>query len=259
MPPTSPTRIIVLIKAVRKLPSAADRLPALAPCDAAALDWALALADDDDEVVVITAGPQSAEPTLDRALARGATRAIRVWVPEPDVQLLDANVRGIAELLAATVRHLGAIDLLICGARSADWSSGITGPAVAFELDIPHISGLSSIERVDDAEGDETSPRRVRVTQHRDARRLECELRLPALLSVVDAPAEPTQRPRPDGDPRVETLLADEVGFEADDPLPWPALPVAVEEGDEARQVDAKELLALLTSGATGKDGAAPR
>ncbi|PIE18807.1 MAG: hypothetical protein CSA65_04020 [Proteobacteria bacterium] len=248
-------RIAVLIKAARALPDAPDRLPALAPGDAAALAWAAALAGDDDETIAITAGPASADPALERALDHGVHRAMRIWVPDPDVQLLDANVRGVAELLAATVRHVAPIDLVLCGARSADWSTGITGPAVAFELDVPHVSFLSSIQRVEEQpDADGQAQPTIRFVQHHDTHLLECELRLPALLSVISAPAKLVEGNRRSG-AAIEVLMADEVGFEADDPLPWPALPTVPEEGG-AQRVGGKELLALLQPKSDTNDGA---
>lgn len=238
-------RIVAMIKAARSAPDAPDRLPALAPCDGAALAWAIRLGalQPEAEVVVLTAGPQSSDAALERALELGAHRAVRVWVPEAEVDVLDGNVRGVTELLTATLRHLGTCDLLLTGARSADWSSGITGPAVAFELEIPHVTLVSELTFALD-EGGETAPK-LRGEQLRGKERLQLEIQLPALLTVCTPPQEAPKVGRREGT-QIEVLSNDDVGFEVDDPLPWPALPVERTRSTGRKLTSAAELLDLL-------------
>ena len=226
-------RIVALINDTRLAPDTDETFEALAPNAQGALNWSLALANTDDEVIALTAGPAANDAILRDALDRGADRAIRVWVPPEDETTLDNNVRGISELLAATIRDLSNVDLILCGYRSTDWGTGITGPATAFVLDIPHLSQISEIVHAEDpfpsseAPPENQRPREHRLiaTQDRNDRSLRCEMRLPALLTIVEGPTVSPDRPRrPDA--TVELIHADEVGFEADDPLPWPSMPI---------------------------------
>jgi electron transfer flavoprotein beta subunit len=111
----------------------------LDPASKAALEAASDLKQGGAEVVAISVGPERVEDGLREALARGADRAI--WIRSEGG---DALV--IAQLIAAAVRKLGEIDLIITGHHSLDSGAGELAPRLAEALDWPQILGAAKIE-----------------------------------------------------------------------------------------------------------------
>jgi len=113
----------------------------LEPASKAALEAAndLKQAGAASQVIAISVGPERVEDGLREALARGADRAI--WVRSEGG---DALV--IANLIAAAVRKIGEIDLVIAGHQSLDTGAGELAPRVAEALDWPQILGAAKID-----------------------------------------------------------------------------------------------------------------
>lgn len=108
----------------------------------AALEAAQALKQGGAEVLAISVGPERVDDGLREALARGADRAI--WIRSEGG---DALV--VANLIAAAVRRLGDIDLIIAGDQALDTGAGELAPRLAEALDWPHILGAAQIEADD--------------------------------------------------------------------------------------------------------------
>jgi electron transfer flavoprotein alpha/beta subunit len=87
------------------------------------------------EVVAVTVGPEEAEDTLRKALAKGAHRGVRVW----DGSLADADPIVIARMLAG-VAAKERPDLIFTGAQSGDQASAATGAALARLLGLPNVA-----------------------------------------------------------------------------------------------------------------------
>ena len=102
--------------------------------DEAALEEALLLIEGlgAGEIVAVTIGPEDAEDTLRRALAKGAHRGVRVW----DESLRDADPVTIARVLAGVAAQESP-DMVLTGAQSADLGHGATGSALARILGMP--------------------------------------------------------------------------------------------------------------------------
>lgn len=84
---------------------------------------------DDIEVVSVTIGPEHAEETIRKALAKGVDRAIRVW--DDDIAaapILDINTK--ADILALVVEEENP-DLVLTGVQADDDANGATGVALA--------------------------------------------------------------------------------------------------------------------------------
>ena len=111
--------------------------------DEAALEEALLLTErlDTGEVVAVTIGPEDAEDTLRRALAKGAHRGVRVW----DESLRDADPVTIARVLAGVAAQESP-DIVLTGAQSADLGHGATGSALARILGLPHAAVVLGVE-----------------------------------------------------------------------------------------------------------------
>jgi electron transfer flavoprotein beta subunit len=111
----------------------------LDPASKAALEAANDLKQAGAEVIAIGVGPERVEDGLREALARGADRAI--WIRSEGG---DALV--ITNLVAAAVRKLGEIDLIIAGHQSLDSGAGELAPRLAEALDWPQILGAAKID-----------------------------------------------------------------------------------------------------------------
>lgn len=93
------------------------------------------------EVVAVTIGPEDADATLLKALAKGASRAIRVWHDD----LAGADPLVIARILAGVAAREEP-DLILTGAQSSDHGNGATGTALARILGLPHAAVVIAME-----------------------------------------------------------------------------------------------------------------
>jgi len=120
----------------------------VSPFDEQALEAALRLRDQVGATVKITAitlGPDSARNALKQALALGADDAVHV----ADSALLAGDAFVVAQALAAVIRKLASIDLVLAGRQAADFDAGIVGLGVAEILGLPSVSFACAIEAVD--------------------------------------------------------------------------------------------------------------
>jgi len=111
--------------------------------DDTALEQALQIVEGlgEGEVVAVTVGPEDAEATLRRALAKGAHRAVRLWHDD----LIEAGPVTVARLLAGLVAAEQP-DLVITGVMSSDRANGATGMLLAGILDLPHAAVVVATE-----------------------------------------------------------------------------------------------------------------
>jgi electron transfer flavoprotein beta subunit len=110
--------------------------------DAYALEEALRLKEaQGGEVVVLTAGPDRAGPTIREALAKGADRGIHI---ESD-ELAAWDALSVARLLAAAIKPESP-DLVLTGLQSDDLGLGQTGVILAELLGVPHASLILHVE-----------------------------------------------------------------------------------------------------------------
>jgi len=107
------------------------------PYDEYAVEEAVKLKEElGGEVTVVSVGPDQAEEALRTALAMGADKAILV-----DDERLYADEFAAARALAAVARE-GGYDLILGGQMTVDGGSGQTGPRLAEELGIPHVTAI---------------------------------------------------------------------------------------------------------------------
>ncbi|MDR3201766.1 MAG: electron transfer flavoprotein subunit beta/FixA family protein [Bifidobacteriaceae bacterium] len=130
------------------------------------------------EVVAVTVGPDQAEEALRRALQMGADRAVHV----SDQAIAGSDPAATARCLAAAIREIGDVDLILTGAESADAGTGLVPVQVASLLGAPALTGASHVEVGDGA-----------VTIRRDEEDASYTIRapLPALVSVTEQVGEP--------------------------------------------------------------------
>jgi len=93
-------------------------------------------------IKALTLGPKDAEGALRAALAIGANSALRLWDSKAEAW----GPFTVAAALAGYLRsETPSPDLVLCGDSSSDWSSGIVGPALAEQLDLPQVTNVTQL------------------------------------------------------------------------------------------------------------------
>lgn len=122
------------------------------------------------QVIVLCAGSAELEDTVKEALAAGADEARLI--------IYDGNLESSqsARLIAAAVRQIGSVDLILFGEGSGDNYSSQVGSRVAQILGLPQVGYANNIQ----VEGDA-----LRVTRSLEDREEILEVTLPAVVSVT--------------------------------------------------------------------------
>lgn len=125
----------------QKVPEVSRAPQVMSIFDGNALEVALKLkeARPDVKVTAISLGEKSAEEVLRKTLAVTADNA--VLLSDPAFAGLDSF--GKAKALAAAIRKLGDVDLVLAGRQAADWEAGQVGALVAEELGWPCVAFVS--------------------------------------------------------------------------------------------------------------------
>jgi electron transfer flavoprotein beta subunit len=154
--------------------------------DKNALEAALKLKDKHDvKVTVLSMGPPLFEAFLKTAIAMGADDAILV----SDRAFAGADTFPTSLTLAAAIRKIGDVDIVLCGEESSDASTGQLPSSIAEWLGFSQATYVSSFEI---AEGGPVRARRTIKSGYEVV-----EANLPCLMSVelgVNSPRFPDFR-----------------------------------------------------------------
>ena len=136
-------------------------------------------------VTALCIGPASAKDALKHALAMGADNAILV----SDEALSTLDTAGAARVLAAAVKKIGDVDMVLFGRQTLDDGSGITAAQTARVLGWPLLGlvGQIKVDTLSLSKGDAGS---VTVERVIDEGRQTVNAKLPAVLSVVQSIGE---------------------------------------------------------------------
>jgi electron transfer flavoprotein beta subunit len=127
----------------------------------------------DVEVVAVTVGPEEADESLRKCLAKGADRALRVG----DEAAQGGDSIATARILAAVARRESA-GLVLAGVQSSDQSFAATGIAIAGFLGWPHAAVVSALEY-------NAGAARAVIRRELEGGVLqECEIECPAVLTI---------------------------------------------------------------------------
>lgn len=124
--------------------------PVLSLFDENALEAALQIKDADKagtKVTVLSIGKRVSDAVLLKSLAAGADELLRVEDPRFDAADLDSY--GAADVLAAAVKKMGDVDLVLTGRQAADWNAGQTGLALAKKLECPCVTLARKVTAAD--------------------------------------------------------------------------------------------------------------
>ncbi|MGW4911851.1 electron transfer flavoprotein subunit beta/FixA family protein [Streptomyces sp. NPDC004270] len=131
------------------------------------------------EVTVVSMGPGSALDAIRKVLAMGADRGIHV----SDDKLRGADVLTTARVLAAAVRTVADVDLVLAGDATTDGQTSAVPAVVAELLGLPQLTHARELT-VD-------ARRRVRAERETEIGEATLEAPLPALVSVTEKINEP--------------------------------------------------------------------
>jgi electron transfer flavoprotein alpha/beta subunit len=170
---------------------------ALGRDDTHALAHALALTGNGPSrgVTALLAGTAQETGPLHRALAAGATRAVRVGGDDFGA----ADFHTVGQVLAVAIRRLDA-DLVLTGARSDDDGLGAVPAAAARYLGIGYVAGVEEITLCGSGE--------VEVVVRGGGRKRRLRVKVPAVLSVVAGPPGGVVPPERTGNPADVDLLS---------------------------------------------------
>ncbi|MFX0082706.1 MAG: electron transfer flavoprotein subunit beta/FixA family protein [Candidatus Hodarchaeota archaeon] len=116
------------------------------PFDQFALEEAIKIRKEGDEIIAISIGDSETKSTLMRCLALGADKAILL----NDDNFKDSDTFATSNILAAAIKKIGDYSIIFCGNSSFDTGLSQVGPELAAILDIPQVTYAESTEVVVD-------------------------------------------------------------------------------------------------------------
>ncbi len=147
----------------------------LNPFDRPAIEVALRMREaQGGTVTAISMGPDTCAFSLHDAIAMGVDRAILL----SDRAFAGSDTLATSTVLAAALRKLEPVDLVLFGVRSTDSDTGQVGPQTAVLLDMPLVAGAVLIE---------TAEPGLKVTRRADGFEEVFEVSFPAALTIHPA------------------------------------------------------------------------
>jgi electron transfer flavoprotein beta subunit len=151
----------------------------LNPFDRPAIEVALRMREaHGGTVTAISMGPDTCTFTLHDAMALGVDRAVLL----SDRAFAESDTLATSSVLAAALRKLEPVDLVLFGTRSTDSDTGQVGSQTAQLLDMPLVTGAVLME---------TAGEGLKVTRRSDGFEEVFEVAFPAALTVHPAAVGP--------------------------------------------------------------------
>ena len=142
--PEMPRSALRLDDAAHKVVTPATLPPVVNGFDEHAVEAALRIKEKQDaQITVLSVGGQFALDIMKKPLAMGADALILCQDPL-FAELADSFVT--AQVLAAALRKIGNVDLILCGRQASDWDNAQVPLLLAELLDIPCISLAQKVE-----------------------------------------------------------------------------------------------------------------
>ena len=152
----------------------------LNPFDEYAVEEALRIREKHGgKITVLTMGPPQAKEVIRKAVGMGVDEGILITDPK----LAGSDTWATAYVLAAAIRKLETVNLIITGKQAVDGDTAQVGPEVASLMDLPMIAWIRKIEEI--------RPDFLRAERLMEDGYDVLETPLPALISVVKEINEP--------------------------------------------------------------------
>lgn len=97
------------------------------------------------KVTALTMGPPQAENALRDVIAMGVDNGILI----SDRAFAGSDTWATSYALSMAIRKIGAFDMILCGKQASDGDTAQVGPGIATHLDLPQITYVRKIEKVD--------------------------------------------------------------------------------------------------------------
>jgi len=115
------------------------------PFDQFALEQAIKIRQEGDEIIAISIGVAETKSTLMRCLALGADKGILL----DDDNFQDSDTFATSNILVTAINKIGEYAIIFCGNSSFDTGSSQVGPELAALLNIPQVTYAESVENVE--------------------------------------------------------------------------------------------------------------
>ncbi|BBB92153.1 MAG TPA: electron transfer flavoprotein subunit beta/FixA family protein [Methylomusa anaerophila] len=149
------------------------------PFDKNALEAALQLKEKHGgKVTVISMGPPQAAEALKECIAMGADEAVLI----SDRAFGGADTLATSHTLAAGIKKLGNVDVILCGKQAIDGDTAQVGPEIAEHLGIAQVTYVSKIE---------AGGNKLKVEREQEEGYEIIEAATPVMLTVVKSINEP--------------------------------------------------------------------
>jgi electron transfer flavoprotein beta subunit len=153
--PEAPASQFKVDEAAKKILPIPGVQPVPSQFDTIGVEAALRIKDKlpDATITILTLGPDAFRDTVKHCLAMGADEGVHI----NDPSLNEADHWATAEILAAAIKKLEPVDLIICGRQAVDWDMGVVGSTLAEILGLPAVTiakeilmegGKVTVERV---------------------------------------------------------------------------------------------------------------
>jgi electron transfer flavoprotein beta subunit len=154
------------------------------PLDKHALEIAMQLREKHGgSVRVVSMAPPFTVEVLRETLALGADEVFLL----SDRAFAGADSWATVLVLAAGIRHMGTPDLVLCGAESADGSTGQVGPQIAHLLGFSHLTFVCGVEEASLGQGSD----HLVVDWQVEEGVARVEVKLPAVLTITREACRP--------------------------------------------------------------------
>ncbi len=145
------------------------------PFDSYALELALRFKENHgDTITVLSMGIPDIKEILHHTYSLGVDKTILLT----DRALAGADTLATSYSLSSAIKHIGDIDLILCGKQSTDGDTAQVGPEIAEFLNLPHLTYASDLKLASD--------KSYLVVKRRTSEKTQTiYIKLPALLTVV--------------------------------------------------------------------------
>lgn len=146
--PETPASAFKVDERTKKVIPAQGIAPVISPFDAQAVEAALRIRDAQGggHITVLSMGPAGARDVIKHSLAMGADDG--VLIDDPAVHDVSDPFVTVT-VLAAAIRKIGDVNMVLTGRQAADWDWGVTGPGLAEELGMESVTFAKSVSADD--------------------------------------------------------------------------------------------------------------
>lgn len=154
------------------------------PFDIYAIEAALKIKNklNDVDITALTMGPNQAEAILKKAISVGCDSGVLIC----DKKFAGADTYATAKTISSAIKFkFSDFDLIICGQFAVDGDTAQTGSGIATQLDIPQVTYVKDIDRIEESS--------LYATRELEDGTETVKVNFPALICVLKNDFEPTR------------------------------------------------------------------